>query len=290
MKLMKRHILIKLFLIMSLSFFNAIAIAETVDDAADKGTYLKADLKTGLNIELTLNIKNKTKITEPKIQKNLVVSLPYLPAFSEAVNRGVLVDLVKEMDKEYSGSFIIKEIYPFKRSIHNLLTGKADFHMPMLFDPDVDSEKLAYKHSKETIFHVIFAVYTKKGTIINHSELDLYNVETDSAHVDLFPFSVIPSTSIKQSLKKLHTGRIDAFIFAAKETDGVIQSLELSDKINRSFYKKYAVKIALRKNHEGDKLDKILSPIINKLHKSGVLKRLFLSVDSYYKNWPENTN
>lgn len=249
-----------------------------------------SSFSTAQNLSNASNSKSPLLVKSKATPQDIVVSLPYLPAFSETVDNGILIELIKEMDKEYEGRFIVRKIFPFKRSMHNLLTGKADLHMPILFDPSGDNEKLAYSHSKERIFEVIFAVYTKNGITLNHDDLSQYHVETDSAHVGLFPFFVSPSISIEQSLKKLNSGRVDAFIFAAKETDAVLQRLGLNSQINRKFYKKYDVKIALRKDRAGAQLDEKLSKIIQKLNEKGTLKRIFLPVDNYYNNWQEDTD
>lgn len=234
-------------------------------------------------------IAQNYSLLEPLHSMNTIrVSLPYLPELSETIHRGILVDLVKAMDEVHQGQFIITEVFPFRRSVYNVLSGKADLHMPILFDANIDAERIDYIHSKATLFNVIFAIYTLKNRQPLVKPLSQYLIESDSAHVDLFEFDVIPSSSIEQSLKKLASGRIDAYIFAAKETDIIMEQLELDDVLGRQLYKRYPVKIAFRKTSEGMHLEQTVSSVIKQLEKEGILRKLFAPVDTYYDLWSED--
>jgi polar amino acid transport system substrate-binding protein len=54
-----------------------------------------------------------------------------MPVYAESKDKGVLVDLAKAMAKT-SGKDIEIQVVPFNRSIHDVIEGKADFHMPLI--------------------------------------------------------------------------------------------------------------------------------------------------------------
>jgi polar amino acid transport system substrate-binding protein len=241
---------------------------------------------SGLSIVIFVIFFSCFFITADVFGKDLKVSLPFLPVLSETPEKGILVDLTKAMDREYEGSFKITGIYPFKRSMHNVLAaGVADLHMPILVDPDVPEDQLPYMHSTEIIFYVIFGLYTKRGRKIDMNNLSSYVIEVERAHTHLYRFPVIPSSRIDQSLKKIVAGRIDAFIFAAKETDDVIEKLGLQSKISKYLHKKYEVKIVLPKGKKGIETNKILSSVIGRLKASGKHQEIFAPITTYYDNW-----
>lgn len=228
---------------------------------------------------------NELVFASDDTQRDLKVSLPYLPVLSESREKGTLVYLVEEMNNVYEGNILITGFFPFKRSISNVLYGIADFHMPILMNPDLSGDKTEYMHSTETLFQVVFALYTKKGRTIDLDRLSSYIIEVERAHVDLFSFPVIPSSTIDQSLRKLDKNRIDAFIFAAKETDEIVEKLGLTSKISSSFYKSYETKFVLPKGKEGVLTDRALSSIIKKMKKSGKFQEIFAPITTYYDNW-----
>jgi polar amino acid transport system substrate-binding protein len=201
--------------------------------------------------------------------KDLKASLPLLPPLVENADKGILVDLVKAIDEAYPDGSIVIGVYPFKRSMQNVTSGAADFHMPILFNPDVPEDKLDFQHSTETLFKVVFVLYTNKGNKeINPKNVDKFKIETDRAHVGYFNFPIQPSDSIEGSLKKVDMGRIDGFIFAMPETDAALNKLGLKN-INRWEYKTFEVKAVLPKGEKGKEIDEILTTSIEKLKQNG---------------------
>ncbi|KMY68414.1 hypothetical protein AAU61_01650 [Desulfocarbo indianensis] len=203
--------------------------------------------------------------------QDLKASLPILPPLVETPQKGILVNLVKAIDQVYPGGSISIEVAPFSRSIRNVVSGQADFHMPLLKNPLIPENKLDFMYSTETIFSVVFVLYSKKD--LDMANLKQYNLETDRAHVDYFEFPIKPSDSIEGSLRKVSRGRIDGFIFAMVESDAALQKLGLKD-IKRKPYKTFDVKIVLQKNANGKKADAILSKAIEDLRKSGKYQQI----------------
>lgn len=210
-------------------------------------------------------------------------SLAQMPIYAVSKTEGVLVDLVKEIEK-ISKNDIIINVYPFARSMYNVINKKADFHIPFIENNEISKEKLPFYYSDETIFHVNFVLYSKKGSNVTLDNLSSLKIETDRAHIDYFPFKVMPSNKIKESLISIHRGSIDGYIFADTATDPILKKLNYSD-IQRRLYRCFDVKIILQKNEYGKELDKMLSGSIRKLKQNGKLKEILGSVDKPYDNW-----
>jgi polar amino acid transport system substrate-binding protein len=210
-------------------------------------------------------------------------SLAKMPGYAESTEKGILVDLVKAISSE-SGEKINLVVEPFARSINNVISGKAAFHMPLIAVPDIDMAKLDYDYSTETIFHVNFVLYTKKGSNITIDKLQNSKVETDIAHLPYFNFPIKGSSNLELSLKKVNAGRIDAFIFADFASDPIIKGKNFTN-IKRDLFKVYDVKIVLPKNGTGGKTDKFLSETIAKLRANGTYAKIIGPIDMSYDNW-----
>jgi polar amino acid transport system substrate-binding protein len=210
-------------------------------------------------------------------------SLAKMPGYAESTEKGILVDLVKAISSESGGNMNLV-IEPFARSINNVVSGKADFHMPLIAIPDVDTATLGYDYSTETIFHVNFVLYTKKGSGITIDKLKDSKVETDMAHLPYFNFPVTGSSNLELSLKKVNAGRIDAFIFADFASDPLVKKNNFTN-IKRDLFKVYDVKIVLPQGGKGGKTDTFLSETIAKLRTNGTYDKIIGPIDVPYDNW-----
>jgi polar amino acid transport system substrate-binding protein len=201
--------------------------------------------------------------------KDLKASLPLIPPLVESKDKGILIDLIKAMADEYKEGKITWEVYPFAKSIANVEQGRADFHMPLLRNPNIASDKLTFMQSSESIFKVIFALYTNESNKdINPKNVDKYTIETDMGHVSYFDFKVQGSTNMETSLQKVSSGKIDGWIFAMPESDLVLKRLGLKN-IKRWEYRKFDSMIIMPKGERGKEVDKILSTLIAKLKANG---------------------
>jgi ABC-type amino acid transport substrate-binding protein len=217
------------------------------------------------------------------IAEDVTASLAQMPVYAESMDKGVLVDLVKAIQKQ-SGETIIYQVVPFKRSMSDVITGKVDFHMPLIQNPDLDEAALDYDHAAATIFHVNFVLYTHKGKPVDKSNIANYKIETDAAHVSYFHGGIIPSTNIESSLKKVNAGRIDGLIFADMACDPVVKNLNLSN-IKRELYKVFDVKVILPKGKRGQAVDNMLTTAIDALQKSGEYQKIMGIIDAPYNDW-----
>ncbi|HEU4777470.1 MAG TPA: transporter substrate-binding domain-containing protein [Telluria sp.] len=213
----------------------------------------------------------------------IVASLARMPVHAPSKSEGIQVKLVQALAKA-SGTAITYDIYPFARSVTNVESGLADFHIPLIRNTVVSENDLKFFYSRETIFHVNFVLYTRKGSGVTLDNLANHVIASDRAHVDYFPFHVIPSNNIELSLKMLSMGRIDGYIFADSAADPVLKALELSN-IQRSFYQRFEVKIIYPRTERGYQVAAILSKALEKLKASGELAEIEGPVDLPYNNW-----
>ncbi len=232
---------------------------------------------------VTLTILCMMLLVYPVRAADMKASLANMPVYAETADKGILVDLVKAMART-SGKDIEIQVVPFNKSMHDVMDGKADFHMPLIKPENVDEAKLDYANSKETIFHVNFVLYTNKNKPIDKSKLKDYRIETDLAHVKYFDFPVKGSTRIDSSLKKVDAGRIDGFIFADFASDPIIKKEGLKD-IHRDLYKIFDVKIIVPKGEKGKVTDVFLTETIEKMRADGSFDKIMSPIDQPYDNW-----
>ncbi len=223
----------------------------------------------------------RLSLAEDRILK---ISLGNLPVIAESVDKGLLPDLIKAFQRAYPEGKIEVEVVPFLRSIENLKAGKVDVHAPLLKDTRKTEEELGYGFSDANLWSVTFALYVNRKKPIDLKNPGKYQIETDAAHVDFFDFPVQPSSCLECSLKKLDIGRIDGFIFAALESDSIIEKLGLKN-IKSYFYKTYEGKFVIPRGPEGRKINKLLSRLSKKVKANGDYQKALGPVLTYYKNW-----
>src|SRR3569833_3366957 len=193
----------------------------------------------------------------PASAKELKASLAQMPVYAESMDKGILVDLVKLIEKE-SGVTIHRDVVPFARSMDNVIKRQINFHMPLIMVPNADESKQPNKQTTKTKKHNKNNKNTNKRKPHDASKLASYKLETDRAHTQYFPFPIEPSAGLESSLKKLDAGRIDGFIFADFASDPIIKQNSLKN-IHRSLYKVFDVKIILQKGARGGEVDKLLA-------------------------------
>jgi ABC-type amino acid transport substrate-binding protein len=211
------------------------------------------------------------------------ISIARMPVYAVSETEGVLVDLVKAMEEVSGNKFDIK-LYPFASSVYLVKKGVRDIHIPLIKNDLVKEEDLPFYYSSETQFHVNFVMYSKKGANIDLNNLSKYKIETDRAHIEYFPFKIIPSNSIEKSLEKVHDGKIDAFIFADFATDPFLKEKGYKD-IKRELYKSFESKMILAKNAKGRAADLMITDATKKLKASGRYQQIMGKIDLPYDNW-----
>ena len=200
-------------------------------------------------------------------------SLPALRGQAEQNGQGTFFDTVRAMAAHYPGGTIkISGVYPFARSMQNIIDGRDDVHIVFIVNPNIPADKLDFMFSSETLFYANFIIYSRLDLNIN--DLSGLRVATDAGHVDYFPeiSNIIKTYSVESALKMVESDRIDAYIFAMPNTDPILKELGYSD-IKRKLYRKFPVKMVLQKNASGKEVDDILTPIIQQMRASGELEK-----------------
>lgn len=235
---------------------------------------------TGTALPLLLSL---CLLATPAMSKELVGSIAQMPVVSESADKGVLIDLIKALEKE-AGVTIKREVVPFARSMDNVINHRADFHFPLIVNPETNPAKLDFDFSAETVYTVNFVIYSNKNKPLDTARLATYKLETDRAHTQYFPFPVDPSVSLDSSLKKIEAGRIDGLIFADVAVDPLIKEMGLKN-IHRSLYKVFDVKFVLPKGGHGGETDQMLSAAVRAVKKNGTHDRIMGPVYKPYSDW-----
>ncbi|HEX3045757.1 MAG TPA: transporter substrate-binding domain-containing protein [Bacillota bacterium] len=224
--------------------------------------------------------------------RDLIASLAQLPGLSDSPDKGLYVDLVKAIDDVYPGKIKI-EVYPFPRSIQNVIDGKADFHIPKLRNPLVSESKLPYQFISEKHGTVSFVIYSNKDKIITKKALEdavakgsqiPYQIDMVTGSESNFPFPGVSNASFEQSLQKVQNKRTDAIIWSQEESDLAVKNLKLN-AIHREHYGDFDEVILVQKGPKGDELDKILSECLRKLKATGRLQELYNKIHTRYNDW-----
>ncbi|MEA2029792.1 MAG: hypothetical protein U9N49_12585 [Campylobacterota bacterium] len=224
--------------------------------------------------------------------KDYIISVGKLPLYSESKDRGILIDVIKAMDEEYKEGRFIIEVYPFGRSIDNVITGKADLHFPTIGkniwskESDVYEKELLSKgirRSSCSLTKTHFALYTNSSRPkIDTSKIQEYKIETDIGHTIFFDKNIQGTTCLACSVEKLSASRIDGLIFASREIDGIIKDGDYKN-IRRQNFKIFGSKFILPSGEKGEEIDKLLSSLIATMIKNGKLKKVSKAYSSYFK-------
>ncbi len=228
--------------------------------------------------------------------KDLRCSIAIIPGLADPPGKGPFVELAKAIAETYTDGKITIELYPFTRSVDNVISGRADFHIPNVQNPSVDGSKLPYRYSSKTLGRVDFVVYSTNAKVLTGPMLDdaiarfkagapfPYAVEVPGGIEANFPFPAKPSNDLVASLTKVSKGRIDAYVGAQEETDATLTSLK-DRTIHRSQWQHFEDILTLPKGPRGEEIDRLLSPVIAKLEKSGRLQELHAKIHWPYKEW-----
>lgn len=249
-------------------------------------------MKQGANKRWMLMLVLVFVIPNLSLARDLNASLAFLPKISESPDKGAFVDLVKAFDELYTEGTIQIKVYPFPRSIDNVIQGAADFHIPLIKNPIIPEEKLPYRYCSEATGKVVLVIYSHKDKPITIDQIKQaqsqkpfpYKMEVGSGLNGYFDFPIAISSGLDQSLKKVDAKRIDAFIWAQEEGDFLVKELKLKG-IYRSNYGEFDDIIIIPKGPKGDEIDQILSDIIKKLRSSGRLEELHSKIHIPYDDW-----
>jgi ABC-type amino acid transport substrate-binding protein len=204
------------------------------------------------------------------------------------------VELVKAIDEVYTEGEIIREVYPFKRSLENVTTGNADFHIPLIKNPLVSEDKLPFRYSSVPTGPVAFVIYSHKDNPISKQDIVKavetnpsqfpYKIDTLQGHTEFFNFPVIENHDFESALKRVSMKRIDAAIMPQEECDATLRKLNMKE-IHRALYYEFDSMIVIPKGPKGDEIDKIITESLKKLKSDGRLDKINDKIHKPYIDW-----
>lgn len=228
----------------------------------------------------------------PASAKDYLLSVAQLPLYSESPERGILIDVLKALDARYQEGRFIIEVYPFQRSIDNVVQGRADFHFPTIgpnvWGREADRYERAIarqgiRRSRCSLTKTHFALFTNADEPpLDLNRLARYSLETDRGHTMFFEPEVQGTTCLPCSVKKLSAGRIDGLIFAAREIDFFIAEAGV-DNIRRQDFRRFGSKFILPIGPKGDAIDRLLCRLIAEMVRDGSLRAAAQPYSRYFE-------
>jgi polar amino acid transport system substrate-binding protein len=191
------------------------------------------------------------------------------------------------------GKTVNVQVLPFARAVYMVETKQADIEATIVQLPDQKKwAALKFDYSTAELIKIAFVLYTNKAKPISVADLKAgnakgYKIETDTAHVDHFPFKALPSTSIDASLQKVAAGSIDGFIFSQGTTDGVLKRLGLKN-ITRQYFDTFSGVFMLQKGGRGGPIDAMISDGLAKIKANGKYQEIvgpYAAGASKYIEW-----
>lgn len=219
----------------------------------------------------------------------LRASLAHLPVHSQfdaqGKPQGGFVDLVRAIDAVYPAANIGISIYPFSRSLDNVVTGQADFHLPLIRLPHLPETTLPFAYVPERITQVSFVFYSNADKPPpDMSKPAQYHIATMLGHDSFFTFKIEEISSIETAVKLVAAGRIDGFIMEQDAVDKIIRQQKVAN-IRRTLYKTMDSCIVVAKSSKGRAISKIIGKALQNLKKSGKLAQINATIHQPYNPW-----
>jgi polar amino acid transport system substrate-binding protein len=228
----------------------------------------------------------------PAAAKDYRLSVAQLPLYSETPAHGLLIDVLEALDDHYQQGRFLIEVYPFQRSIDNVIHGRADFHFPTIGPTIWGREEDGYeraiaragiRRSSCSLTKTHFALFTNaERPRLDVDALDDQVIETERGHTMFFEQDVRGTTCLPCSVKKLGAGRIDGLIFAAREIDFFIAEAGITN-IRRQPFKVFGSKFILPLGPKGDAIDRLLCRLIAEMVRDGSLARAAAPYAAYFE-------
>lgn len=231
-------------------------------------------------------------ITQEIYARDLKASVAYIPLLSESPDRGAFVEFVKAIDDVYTEGKISIEVYPFARSINNVVTGSADFHVPMMRSPYLSLEDKPFRFAKQRMGIVCHVIYSHINNPITKEQIRdglskssfPYSIDVVLGTAQFYNFPTYEIPKLQFSLKRIKAHRIDALIAAQEEGDFEVNALK-AKFIQRSLFECWDDVIIIPKGPRGDEIDKILDRELQELEKTGRLKEIRKRIHVPYVVW-----
>ena len=217
----------------------------------------------------------------------LSVSLAELPGLAAQEPgggvSGSLPKLIAIVDDHYPQADFALDVFPFARSIHNVSTGSADTHAPLINVGQVPNADFQYVN--EPLLDVTFVIYSHKDAPVSDtSDFNALSVDTLIGHSQFFDFEIGEVKSLEIGLKKVAKKRIDALIMEQDAVDHLVKAMSM-DVIHRAPYASWGSAMIVQKGPAGDKLNADLSAAIKKAKQDPRYAEASNAVHKPYDDW-----
>ncbi len=224
--------------------------------------------------------------------KDLKASIAFIPTLAESPTKGAFVDLVKAIDGVYEEGRIEINVYPFARSIRNVITGQADFHLPMMRTQHYSSQSHPFRLMDRPMGQVCLILYSHRDVRLTPQELYRrreghpypYQLRIMRGSAQFLDLPIQEVSQVRQGLQMVALKRIDGFIGAQEEGDYVLREMDLKD-VYRTRFNCYDDVIILPKTPEGRETELILEHAMDELDRQGRLKKLHGKIHRPYRRW-----
>jgi polar amino acid transport system substrate-binding protein len=242
-------------------------------------------------------------IQSPASARDLKASIAIIPGHSEigpdGKPRGGFIDLVKAIDEVYTDGKISIELYPFPRSIANVVNGKADFHLPLAKMQNPPASKflkaiekknldLPYAYLDERMTELVSILYTNSAKppidTTDLKKLKNYEFATISGNSQYYSLKIKELTTIESGIQMVLKGRIDGYIMEQDATDDYIKQNKISG-LRRQLFAIKDSDIVIAKGEKGKEIGRILTVALKKLKKSGKLQSIVKNIHHPYHEW-----
>ncbi|MDE1463650.1 substrate-binding periplasmic protein [Spartinivicinus poritis] len=221
--------------------------------------------------------------------RDLKASLAILPVHSEygpdGQPKGGFVEVVQAIDKVYTEGKISIVLYPFARSLSNVVSGEADFHIPLIRLPHIAEETLPYAYASEKITQVAFVLYTNATKPnLNRINLGKHSIATMMGHTHFFPFKTQELTTIASGVTMLVNDRIEGYIMEQDAVDSYIRQNRIKN-VRRKLYYQWDSSVVIPKGENREEMDAIISEALHKLKANGTLQKITQKIHQPYIEW-----
>lgn len=225
--------------------------------------------------------------------QDLRISIAQLPIVAESINKGVFVDLAKEIAKEYKDGKVTIEVSPFSRSVLKVAAGLADMHLPYIRSEISEKElkKINLEYSKVHLNKTPFVLYFRSDNNLVNNWVDnnfpdqlpgSLKIITDAQHVIFFDTNwIYGMVCLECMVRMVDTGRLDGVIFAGIEIDHILNKNKFFN-FSSIVYKNFDSSPVFRATPEGRILNEKVSKIITKLKDDGRLTKIMRPYSDYY--------
>lgn len=240
----------------------------------------------------TLSIALMLLASSTALGRDLVISIAQLGELAESSEKGFFVDYFKALDEVYTeGKFTIK-IYPFMRSLTNVISKTADAHVPIVKDDKINYDTMPFRFATKPMGTVAIVIYSSSNKPITKKMIEEaknkrpfpYRIELARGTESMYDFPTTPTSEMVGTMEKIKLGRADAYLSAQEEGDVVIRNNKWK-WVHRELLEHKDDLIAIPSGPEGSEVDKILSDAITKLDQSGKSKLLREKIHVAYIEW-----